>query len=255
MYAYDEFGNVVLDSYIGIISPFLDLDQAEDGKEPFFPKLRRTQIDNPYRYAGYEYLDGVKLYDLNARYYDPYTARFLSEDPYYNLGNRIIGLYEINTPNVISIMQANNLFAYCGNNPRYFKDSNGQFWDTIFDVISLAASVVDVIQNHDDPMAWVGLVGDAIDLIPGVTGVGETSRAINTGRKLKNYISGTLGKLKLNSWQDAEKFIRNNFKAKRHKFELSHLGMADRVVDGYNEAKGIIYESKFGRASLSEFIK
>jgi len=109
LYAYDEFGNVVLDSYIGIISPFLDLDQAEDGKEPFFPELRRTQIDNPYRYAGYEYLDGVKLYDLNARYYDPYTARFLSEDPYYNLGNRIIGLYEINTPNVISIMQANNL--------------------------------------------------------------------------------------------------------------------------------------------------
>ncbi len=29
----------------------------------------------------------------------------MSPDPYYNLGNRIIGLYEINTPNVYSIMQ------------------------------------------------------------------------------------------------------------------------------------------------------
>ena len=68
------------------------------------------EIDNPYRYAGYEYLDSVDLYDLNARYYNPKTARFLSEDPYFNLGNRVIGLYEINVPNVLSIMQANALF-------------------------------------------------------------------------------------------------------------------------------------------------
>ena len=188
MYAYDEFGNVVLDSYIGIISPFLDLDQAEDGKEPFFPELRLTQIDNPYRYAGYEYLDGVKLYDLNARYYDPYTARFLSEDPYYNLGNRIIGLYEINTPNVISIMQANVLYAYCGNNPVYFRDNTGAVLDTLWDVFSLGVSVVDVISNPTDPMAWVGLAGDVIDLIPGVTGVGETAKAIGTANKAVNTL-------------------------------------------------------------------
>ena len=44
------------------------MEQAEDGKEPFFPELRRTQIDNPYRYAGYEYIEEVELYDLNASY-------------------------------------------------------------------------------------------------------------------------------------------------------------------------------------------
>ena len=76
-------------------------------------------------YAGYEYLDSVDLYDLNARYYNPKTARFLSEDPYFNLGNRVIGLYEINVPSVLSIMQANALYAYCGNNPVKFKDING----------------------------------------------------------------------------------------------------------------------------------
>ena len=52
--------------------------------------------------------DDVELYDLNARYYDPSIARFLTEDPYYNLGNRVMGVYEINVPNVYSIMQDNS---------------------------------------------------------------------------------------------------------------------------------------------------
>ena len=30
-------------------------------------------------------------------------------------------------------------------------------------------------------MAWVGLAGDAVDLIPFVTGVGEVTRAVNIG--------------------------------------------------------------------------
>ena len=62
-------------------------------------------------------------------------------------------------------------------------DSAGAFWETAFDVVSLAVSIVDVCSNPDDAMAWVGLVGDAIDLIPFVAGVGETVRAVNIGRK------------------------------------------------------------------------
>ncbi len=84
-----------------------------------------TDVNNPYRYAGYEYLDEVELYDLKARYYDPDTARFLSADPYFDLGNRVMGLYEINVPNVSSIMQANALYAYCGNSPIGLIDSDG----------------------------------------------------------------------------------------------------------------------------------
>ena len=73
----------------------------------------------------FELLDEVELYDLNARYYDPSIARFLTEDPYYNLGNRVMGVYEINVPNVYSIMQANALYAYCGNSPIIFIDPSG----------------------------------------------------------------------------------------------------------------------------------
>ena len=60
------------------------------------------------------------------------------------------------------------------------RDDGGEFWDTVFDVASLVLSVVDVVANPEDPLAWIGLVGDAIDLVPFVTGVGETVRVVST---------------------------------------------------------------------------
>lgn len=54
-YSYDEWGNI----------------------------LSKTEsIANPIRYAG-EYFDEESgFYYLRARYYDPSTGRFISEDPY-----------------------------------------------------------------------------------------------------------------------------------------------------------------------------
>ena len=103
-YTYDEFGNLIDETVT---------DETY------------TNFDNPYRYAGYEYIEEVKLYDLNARYYNPEIARFLSQDPYYDLGNRVIGLYEINVPNAWSIIQANALYTYCGNAPILSIDLTG----------------------------------------------------------------------------------------------------------------------------------
>ena len=76
-------------------------------------------------YAGYEYLDSVDLYDLNARYYNPKTSRFLSEDPYFNLGNRVIGLYEINVLDAFEKIIVTSLDAYCFNSPIYYSDKSG----------------------------------------------------------------------------------------------------------------------------------
>ena len=123
-YAYDEFGQVIEEQAAPQATPMVDIDFSVEGSEEYdFPE--DSIFDNPYRYAGYEYLDDVELYDLNARYYDPSIARFLTEDPYYNLGNRVMGVYEINVPDVYSIMQANALYAYCGNNPVMFVDPLG----------------------------------------------------------------------------------------------------------------------------------
>ena len=71
-----------------------------------------------------------------------------------------------------------NLYAYCDNNPVVRRDEFGAIWETVFDIISLGASIMDVAENPKDPWAWIGLAADAIDLIPVVTGIGETVRGL-----------------------------------------------------------------------------
>ena len=105
---------------------------------------------NPFGYCG-EYFDSETgfLY-LRARYYDPKTGRFTAEDTHWNTGNMIYGddpvdYAEINRankelmgqlltnpnytgliPDLNSILQSNNLYAYCLNNPVNFVDPSGE---------------------------------------------------------------------------------------------------------------------------------
>ena len=68
-------------------------------------------------------------------------------------------------------------------------DNGGMFWETVFDVVSLAFSVADVIANPSDPWAWAGLIGDAVDvLVPFVSGVGETTKALKVANKVIRYL-------------------------------------------------------------------
>ena len=77
------------------------------------------------------------------------------------------------------------MFAYCGNNPVTRKDSGGHAWETVLDIISLGTSIIEVCSNPSDIGAWIGLIGDVIDVaVPFVAGVGETVRVVNTSRKL-----------------------------------------------------------------------
>ena len=123
---------------------------------------------NPFRYRGYFYDQETGLYYVSSRYYDPEVGRWLNAD----------------TPGVLTAtpnaLTDKNLFAYCDNNPVVRVDRGGQFWESAFDVISLGASIVEVCVNPTDIWAWAGLVGDAVDLIPFVTGVGEVTRAVKT---------------------------------------------------------------------------
>ena len=90
IYTYDAFGN--------------QLSKTTNGEVG----------DNPFRYAGYMYDEESEYYYLNARYYDPKTARFLSEDaPGY--GN-------LNDP--LSL----NLYTYCANSPLVYTDPSGHIY-------------------------------------------------------------------------------------------------------------------------------
>lgn len=156
-YDYDEFGNIIseeaVETSVSTLAPSM-IGKVESAEENV--GIIKTVINNPYRYAGYEYIEEIGIYDLNARYYNPEIARFLSADPYYNLGNRVIGLYEINVPTAASIMQANNLYVYCGNNPVLLVDLLGLDAILINKPVDNAANKVGVehmgafFQDEDD---------------------------------------------------------------------------------------------------------
>ena len=76
-------------------------------------------------------------------------------------------------------MVGNNVFAYCCNNPITRKDSSGNAPETVWDLISLGASITGVAANPYDPWAWAGLIGDAIDVcVPFLGGTGEIVRGL-----------------------------------------------------------------------------
>ena len=69
------------------------------------------------------------------------------------------------------------MFAYCGNAPVIRADIGGYFWDFVLDVISLGVSIVNVIKNPDDPMAWLGVAADVVSLaVPCISGGGPLVR-------------------------------------------------------------------------------
>ena len=82
---------------------------------------------------------------LRARYYDSENGRFISEDPHWNVDNMIysdepkeqknILNNEIYYPEIGSVMQSNNLYGYCLNNPNKYKDPSGEL------TISLGGSI------------------------------------------------------------------------------------------------------------------
>lgn len=109
------------------------------------------------------------MYYLQSRYYDPAIGRFVNADAYSSTGQGVLG---------------HNMFAYCGNNPIVRKDEDGKAFETIFDIASLAVSALEVAANPADLSAWASLLGDTIDLVPFVTGVGETIRALRTADKV-----------------------------------------------------------------------
>ncbi|KIL37413.1 hypothetical protein SD71_01775 [Cohnella kolymensis] len=66
--------------------------------------------ENPIRYAGYYWDRKTQYYYLQARYYDPRPARFISEDTYEG---------EIENP------QSLNQYVYVENNPLIYMDPTG----------------------------------------------------------------------------------------------------------------------------------
>ena len=119
-------------------------------------------VDNPIKYAGEYYDDELDMIYLRARYYNPQIGRFTSLD-----------IEEGKISNPLDM----NRYVYCRNNPIKYIDPSGEAAETFLDVISFGISFKDVWKEPKNGWNWIALIGDTVDFIPFVAGIGETVKA------------------------------------------------------------------------------
>ena len=184
------------------------------------------------RYRGYYFDAETGLYWVQTRYYNPDWCRWISPDNVLLLD--------------VEFAHGLNLYLYCGNDPINYVDPSGQWFETVFDLLSLGISIVEVIINPVDPWAWAGLAGDALDLVPFVTGVGETIKGVRVVAKGVDMADDALDTIKFMKATDrAADFADGGMDAIR--------GL-DRAADGFtisNKLDGIkIHKTFMGNGEL-----
>ncbi|MFC5702318.1 RHS repeat-associated core domain-containing protein [Cohnella faecalis] len=114
--------------------------------------------NNSIRYAGYQYDEENKLYYLNARYYDPKIARFLSEDTYRGQADDPLSL---------------NLYSYVHNEPMMYVDPTGNTDVSLREIAGATGSTI--VYDAKTKTATVTLVsGYSVTFDPKQKGSGVT---------------------------------------------------------------------------------
>ena len=186
---------------------------------------------NPFCYRKYVYDSETGLYCLGSRYYDPEVGRFVNADDTDVIFAKPQELYH------------KNLYVYCYNNPVVRRDIQGYFWETLFDIVSLGASVVEVCVNPGDPWNWAGLIGDAIDLIPFVTGAGEATRAVKTANKVADKTTAVIKIQKaVDFTPESAKIVKSLDRSKG--YTRSSLRAGTYINNGYKATTAFIEEEK-----------
>jgi RHS repeat-associated protein len=154
------------------------------------------------KFAGLEHDVNTGLYYANARYYNPATGRFASQDAVFlQMGDRerIAGLVgdESLMQRILVDPQQLNSYSYARNNPITYTDKTGHAIETVADVISLALSTRDFYQNKTFwNGVFVGLdgLGLAVPFIPSGAGYIKNGAKIAKIANYFNRISDATGK-------------------------------------------------------------
>ncbi|MCL2578165.1 MAG: PKD domain-containing protein [Defluviitaleaceae bacterium] len=89
------------------------------------PTFNGVEVDILNMFTNHTYDEIVGVYQTPARFYDASQRRFISPDSYWTHANRIYGTNNF-IPCLDSIVQANNLYSYTGNNPLRYTDPTGR---------------------------------------------------------------------------------------------------------------------------------
>ncbi|WP_368292719.1 kelch repeat-containing protein [Dehalobacter sp. TBBPA1] len=152
-------------------------------------------VDNPFTYAGYQYDDESGLYYLNSRYYDPVTARFLSEDTYYGDPNDPLSL---------------NLYTYCHNEPIMYSDPTGHWslWGALTSAVSTvksaATSAVSTVTKAATKV--VSTVTKAASTVVSTVSKAATT-AVSTVSKAATTVASTVSKAASTAVSTASKAV------------------------------------------------
>ena len=105
---------------------------------------------NEVQYTGAIYDSSTGLLYLNARFYDPSTGRFISQDSYRG-ENDDSGTW--------------NLYVYCANDPINYLDSSGHsFYSLIWSVVSIGVAYACIISPSSKIVAAISTIVGAVQI-------------------------------------------------------------------------------------------
>ena len=150
------------------------LDESGEAKVTYiYSDYGETEADSDFYneicYTGGIWDSSTGLYYLNARYYDPETGRFLSEDTYRGTAD---------TPQTL------HLYVYCANNPVNCVDPSGNVWETVLDVASVGWSAAKFLAAPSWKAAGYLIWDISATFIPFVPG-SYVKKGLNAAGKIK----------------------------------------------------------------------
>lgn len=256
--------NIIDDTGSGVVSyQYDDFGETETfGDTDFF---------NEICYTGSIHDASTGIYYLNARYYDPASGIFLSQDSYRG---------ELNDPACL------NLYGYCQGNPITYTDSSGHIpavvlavWGiraiktarAVYKTAKVVKKTYKVAKSVKRITKTVSAAKKTYKAVKPAKKVVRAYKKVKKSKKFKSIVNRSYKKSRINKasrkQREKAKRIRDNYKRGKvaEKKLANEIGDKDvypktfningekRIIDHFSD--GIAYESKTGYVCASKFVK